>query len=326
MKTSYLQVDASKPEPEVIAAAANLLRIGELVAFPTETVYGLGADAFQPEAVEKIFLAKGRPAENPLLVHISQLKQLEHLAKAIPAGAQKLMQRFWPGPISLILPAVAQVPAIVRGGREGVGVRMPDHPVARALIDAAGPLAAPSANLYGRPSPTCAQHVRQDLDGRIAMVLDAGATGSGLESTLVDFSVKPARVLRWGGVRPDELETCLGEKLIGPAVDADKSYHTRVKVVLSMDLEDFVNIQNALINSGQPWGRVDLESAGMPEEQGSGVTFRLKYSLRGDNLYAIIREAEEKSLETLLFAPLDVRAVGQALIDRLRRAAQQKRV
>lgn len=326
MKTNYLRVDASNPEPEIIAAAVHILRAGELVAFPTETVYGLGADAFQPEAVAKIFLAKGRPAEHPLLVHISQPQQVERLAKEIPAGAKKLMQHFWPGPISLILPAVAQVPGIVRGGRDGVGLRMPDHPVALALIDAAGPLAAPSANLYGRPSPTCAQHVRQDLDGRIAMVLDAGATGSGLESTLVDFSVKPARVLRWGGIRPDELEACLGEKLTGPSADADKSYQTRVEVVLSVDQEDFWNRQNALIDSGQPWGRVDLESTRMPAETCPGMIFKLKMSQRGDNLYAILREAEEKNLATLLFAPLDVQTVGQALIDRLRRAAKLSRV
>jgi len=325
VKTSYLRVDAWNPEPEIIASAGRILRAGELVAFPTETVYGLGADAFQPEAVAKIFLAKGRPAEQPLLVHISQPQQAERLAKEIPAGAKKLMERFWPGPISLILPAVAQVPAIVRGGRDGVGLRMPDHAVALALIDEAGPLAAPSANLYGRPSPTCAQHVRQDLDGRIAMVLDAGATGSGLESTLVDFSVRPPRVLRWGGVRPEELETCLGEILEGPSVDLEKSYQTRVKVVLSVDREDFMNRQNALIQSGQPWGRVELESSGMPVLPLPGITFKLKLSLRGDNLYAILREAEGKSLETLLFAPLDVRTVGQALIDRLSRAGQQKR-
>lgn len=326
MKTSYLQVDASNPEPEKIAAAVRIIKAGELVAFPTETVYGLGADAFQPEAVAKIFRAKGRPPEHPLLVHISRPLQIERLVKEIPAGAEKLMQQFWPGPLSLILPTVDQVPAIVRGGRDGVGLRMPDHPVALALIDGAGPLAAPSANLYGRPSPTCAQHVRQDLDGRIALVLDAGATGSGLESTLVDFSVTPARVLRWGGVRPEELEACLGEILSGPSFDAEKSYRTRVKVVLSADQEDFRNQQNELIRSGQTWGRVDLESTGMPTEPCLGRSFRLKLSRRGDNLYAILREAEGKNLETLLFAPLDVRTVGQALIDRLHRAAQQKRV
>ena len=199
MITEYWKVDPENPEINIITRAAELIRDLQLVAFPTETVYGLGALASSSEAVAKIFEAKGRPAENPLLVHVSKIEQVKELALQIPETASLLMDKFYLGP-SIILPSRNEVPAIVRGGKSSVGLRMPSHPVARALIDQTGPIAAPSANLSGRPSPLTAEHVKADLDGKIAAVLDAGRTGIGLESTIIDLSQDKYKVLRLGGL------------------------------------------------------------------------------------------------------------------------------
>ena len=184
MKTMRWRIDSQRPDQGLIAQAAALLKSGQLVAFPTETVYGLGADAYNPEAVKKVFEVKGRPPQSPLLVHVSNLEQVYGLTAEISPLARLLMDRFWPGPLAFILPASARVPAVVLGGKKSVGLRMPSHPVALALIEQAGPIAAPSANLSGRPSPVSAEHVMDDLDGRIAAILDAGSTGFGLESTI----------------------------------------------------------------------------------------------------------------------------------------------
>ncbi|MEW6661855.1 MAG: L-threonylcarbamoyladenylate synthase [Bacillota bacterium] len=210
MSTLYLKVDPRQPEPLVIAQAANILRHGGLVAFPTETVYGLGANALDAQAVAGIFRAKGRPADNPLIVHIANLEQLSLVAGELPARAKNLVNLFWPGPLTLVLPKNPQVPAEVTAGLDTVAIRMPSHPVALALIQAAGvPLAAPSANRSGAPSPTTAGHVIADLDGRIHAVVDGGPAYIGLESTVLDLAADPPLVLRPGGVTVEQLEDAL---------------------------------------------------------------------------------------------------------------------
>lgn len=202
-----------------IVDAAHLLRDGAVVAFPTETVYGLGANALSDEAVEKIFLAKGRPSDNPLIVHIGEKKQLSTVAGEVPAKGEQLMEAFWPGPLTIILPKTDQVASLVTAGLDSVGVRMPDHPIALALIKEAGvPIAAPSANRSGRPSPTTANHVLADLEGRVAGIVDGGPTGVGVESTVIDVTVEPPIILRPGGVTKEQLEA-----VIGP-VDLDPSF------------------------------------------------------------------------------------------------------
>jgi L-threonylcarbamoyladenylate synthase len=173
--TRVIKVDPQLPEPDLIAQAAALLTAGELVAFPTETVYGLGGNALDPQAVERIFIAKGRPFQDPLIVHIAGLEMLAQVVRAAPPVAYQLAEHFWPGPLTLILPRSEHIPAGVSAGLDTVAVRMPNHPVASALIEQAGvPVAAPSANRFGRTSPTSAEHVLADLNGRIAMVLDGG--------------------------------------------------------------------------------------------------------------------------------------------------------
>jgi L-threonylcarbamoyladenylate synthase len=201
------------PDDAGIAAAAAILRAGGLVAFPTETVYGLGADALDAHAVRGIFAAKRRPADDPLIVHLGQADQIEQVAVSNAVSA-RLEQRFWPGPLTLVLPKRPSVPAAVTAGLPTVAVRVPAHTVAQALLTATGrPLAAPSANLFGRPSPTRARHVLDDLEGRIDAVLDGGPTTVGVESTIVDVSVTPPRLLRPGGLSAEAIEAVLGERL-----------------------------------------------------------------------------------------------------------------
>ena len=208
--TIVLPVDAAQPEAAVIAQAAEAIRRGELVAFPTETVYGLGANALDAGAVAKIFAAKQRPATDPLIVHLAALEQLDEVAAHVPALAYELAAAFWPGPLTLVLRRQPVVPPNVSAGRDTVAVRMPAHPVARALCAAAGvPIAAPSANMFTRPSPTQAAHVLEDLRGRIAMVLDGGATHIGLESTVLDLTQSPPQLLRPGGAPLEALRRFL---------------------------------------------------------------------------------------------------------------------
>ncbi|MBO5646902.1 MAG: threonylcarbamoyl-AMP synthase [Clostridia bacterium] len=209
----------SAKDTDKLAAAGALLRAGGLVAIPTETVYGLACSAFRPEAVARVFAAKGRPSDNPLIVHISDLSQLSLLWDEIPPEALRLAEAFWPGPLTMIARKRPDVPAEVTGGLDTVAVRFPAHPAAQAVINAAGvPLAAPSANLSGSPSPTCAEHVRSDLEGRIEMILDGGECDFGVESTVLDLTRRPFAVLRPGSVTPEMLRGVLSDVITDPAV------------------------------------------------------------------------------------------------------------
>jgi len=217
--TRTLSIDRDNPDMGVIAEAAAILRSGGLVAFATETVYGLGADATNPEAVAGIFEAKGRPATNPLIAHVDGPPMAKRCIERWPTRAVVLARRFWPGPLTLVLPRSRSIPDIVTAGRETVGVRCPDTLVARLLIREAGvPIAAPSANRSTGLSPTCAEHVRDHLDGAIDMILDSGSTELGLESTVVDLTVAPLRVLRPGPISVEALAKVMGEEV---AIDSE---------------------------------------------------------------------------------------------------------
>ncbi len=215
MNTRVLRVDPSQPDPAVIEEAAAAIRDGKLVAFPTETVYGLGAHAFDENAVQKIFDAKQRPATDPLIVHIAHVGQVTQCAASFPAAARKLALSFWAGPLTLILPKKPSIPDLVTAGLPNVALRAPSHRVARALMEMAGvPIAAPSANRFSRPSPTTAAHVRADLDGRIDLILDGGPTDIGLESTIVDFSVDPPVLRRPGGITLEQVQSLVPEVIV----------------------------------------------------------------------------------------------------------------
>ena len=210
MTTKVLKVDPLQPDAEVIEEAAAAIREGKLVAFPTETVYGLGAHALDEAAVQKIFDAKERPANDPLIVHIAHVGQVSTLASTFPNAARKLALSFWAGPLTLILPKKPSIPDLVTAGLPNVALRAPSHRVARALMETAGvPIAAPSANRFSRPSPTTAAHVLADLDGRVDLIVDGGATDIGLESTIVDFSVDPPVLRRPGGITFEQIHSLI---------------------------------------------------------------------------------------------------------------------
>jgi L-threonylcarbamoyladenylate synthase len=212
METRVLPVDSQHPAPEAIAQAAQLIRAGEVVAFPTETVYGLGADAWRAEAVQRIFEAKERPAHDPLIVHLADVTWLPQVAAHVPPVAHELAARFWPGPLTLVLPRGERIPDVVTAGGETVAMRVPAHPVALALLGAAeAPIAAPSANRFGHVSPTRAEHVLADLDGRIPLILDGGPTPVGVESTVLSLVTPTPTILRPGGVSREALLAVLGE-------------------------------------------------------------------------------------------------------------------
>ena len=202
-----------------VGQAAQILRSGGLVGLPTETVYGLGANGLDPEAVERIFAAKGRPQDNPLILHIPSAEHLARYCRDIPDSAYALARAYWPGPLTMILPRRAIVPDVVTAGLDTVGMRCPSHPVCRAILEEAGvPVAAPSGNTSGRPSPTTAAHMWEDMDGKIDAIVDGGPCSVGVESTIVDLTCTPPRLLRPGGISLEQLEAVLGEVAVDPAV------------------------------------------------------------------------------------------------------------
>lgn len=345
--TRVLIIDPQAPEPDLIAQAAALLGAGELVAFPTETVYGLGGNALDPQAVEGIFIAKGRPFQDPLIVHIAGLAMLPQVARDAPAMAYRLAEHFWPGPLTLILPRHARIPATVSAGLDTVAVRMPNHPIAQALIEQAGvPVAAPSANRFGRTSPTSAQHVLADLGGRIAMVLDGGSPLVGLESTVLDVTQAPPVILRPGGVPQEELRAVLGDvRLRGePAIQAGakampspgmlaRHYAPRATLIL-FEGESASQVRlrmrsqaEALLADGKRVGALAVDED--VEELGSlGIQLALlgpatNLEQVAHRLYSAIRELDAAGVEFILARAYGTRGLGLAILDRLRRAASR---
>lgn len=231
METKRIVIeDRNHIKDEELKEAAGILRSGGLVAFPTETVYGLGGNALDEDAARKIYAAKGRPSDNPLIAHVSCVEEVEPLVKEIPEAGRKLMEAFWPGPLTMIFPKSEKVPYGTTGGLDTVAIRMPDDPVANRLIALAGvPVAAPSANTSGRPSPTTADHVWQDMNGRIEMIIDGGPVGIGVESTIVDVSSAIPSVLRPGAITMEMLAEVLGEVSVDPAILGPLSADVRPK-------------------------------------------------------------------------------------------------
>ncbi len=338
--TRLLTADAVSPAAEAIAVAAAILRQGGLVAFPTETVYGLGADALNPVAVEGIFRAKGRPADNPLIVHIADLSELSAVAASVPPLAPAVMARFWPGPLTLVLPKTPAVPAIVTAGLATVAVRMPDHPVALALIRAAGtPLAAPSANLSGRPSPTNARHVLDDLAGRIEAVVDSGETGIGLESTVLDLTGEVPLILRPGGLTREDLLTVLPEVHLDPGLSHAsvaarspgvkyKHYAPQAEVVV---VEGSVQAIPACVlrlaaEAEQQGRRVGIIATRETSEHYPGKLVMVSGSREAPgtishNLFTLLRRMDAAGVDLILAEGIADTGLGLAIMNRLRKAA-----
>lgn len=340
--TRVLQVDPTSPEPEVVAQAAATLRAGDVVAFPTETVYGLGANALDGEAVGRIFAAKGRPSDNPLIVHIADRSQLEGLVASVPEAAERLMARFWPGPLTLVMRKGPAVPPEVTGGLDTVGIRMPDHPVALALIRAAGvPIAAPSANTSGRPSPTAAEHVLEDLAGCIPVILDGGETGVGVESTVLDVTTHPPMILRPGGLTREELEAAIGPVALAPNLEGAepcerprspgmkyRHYAPRAPLILvdGPVLEMQEKIRDLAMEYAEEGKRVGI----LCSAESRGVYMAsviLEYGARADlagiasDLFGTLRAFDRHQVDVILAEGVPEEGLGLAIMNRLRRAA-----
>jgi L-threonylcarbamoyladenylate synthase len=326
--TDVFKVDPAAPDPVVIGRAAACIRQGGLVAFPTETVYGLGAHALDADAVARIFIAKERPASDPLIVHVASTDQVTALVAHMPEKARALASRFWPGPLTLVMRRSAAVPDVVTAGLDTVGVRIPSHPVTRALLEASGlPIAAPSANLFSRPSPTRASHVLDDLDGRIDIVLDGGATIVGVESTVLDLSGPVPLVLRPGATTVEALRQVIGEVRVRdsgePATQAtamaspgllSKHYSPRAPLTLyegeaGAVLERMQADARAAAAAGQRVGILDFGA-----EPDLGVM--------AGQLFARLRDLDASGVDVILARGVSVtEGLGAALQDRLRRAA-----
>ncbi len=335
VRTEVVPVTPEAPEPDVIERAARVLRQGGLVAFPTETVYGLGADALNPQAVLRIFAIKGRPPDNPLIVHIAQEEHLLEVAREIPESAWVLADAFWPGPLTLVLPRHEQVPRETTGGLETVAVRMPDSRIALALIRAVGrPIAAPSANLSGRPSPTAAEHVYEDLQGRIELILDGGPTRIGVESTVLDLTTSPPKILRPGGVSPEQLRPILGEVHLGAeAAEAHRSpgtryrhYRPRAEVLLieSWQEPEHRRLVEQLAARARRIGYVGCDrKLAFGGAEVHLVELPPDPEVYARRLFAIFRELDQKGVEVIIVEGVEEKGLGIAVMDRLRRAASR---
>jgi len=328
--------------PEAIERAAALIRNGDLVAFPTETVYGLGADALNARAVRRIFEAKGRPGDNPLIVHVSGLGQAQRLIRgALPEQAFRLAEMFWPGPLTMVFEKSALVPGAVSAGLNTVGVRMPAHPAARALIERSGaPIAAPSANLSGAPSPTSAAHVLHDLDGRVPLILDGGDCAVGLESTVLDVTRTPPVVLRPGGVTPEMIARAVGEVALDPHVMAPLA-DGDVPASPGMKHRHYAPEAELIVVTGG--GRcvvstiLELSDAAAAQGRRAAILAREAHlSLYGDRtvvslgadegqaaraLFAALRALDAEGMDLILAEGYGADGLGLALMNRLARAA-----
>jgi len=320
-----------------IKKAGEILAKGGLVGIPTETVYGLAADALNGKAVAKIFEAKGRPMDNPLIVHIQDVRDIEKfsLAKEFPEKAQALANAFWPGPLTIIVPKGKAIPDEVSAGLETVAIRLPEHPIARAIIkEADTPLAAPSANLSGSPSPTTAQHVMNDMQGKIDAVVDGGHSDVGLESTVITVATEVPRLLRPGGVTVEQLQTVIGEIEIDDAVlnqlkDSEKAaspgmkykhYAPKAKVIL-LKGEDFISFVNSRADEktmalcyDEDIHKLNISALSLGEKE--------NYDTQAQRLFDALREIDEKPQIKLVYARCpEPKGVGMAVYNRLIRAA-----
>ncbi|GGF21807.1 threonylcarbamoyl-AMP synthase [Halobacillus andaensis] len=324
----------------VIEEAAALLKDQQVVAFPTETVYGLGADATSEAAVQRIFEAKGRPSDNPLIVHVGDRSQVEQLVTHIPEIADKLMDQFWPGPLTLVLPSNHKAARNVTAGLDTVAIRMPSDPIALALLKETGlPLAAPSANRSGRPSPTDAAHVQQDLDGRIAGIVDGGPTGVGVESTVLDCTTEVPIILRPGGVTKEDLESFIPNVVIDPALadqaeDQPKSpgmkyTHYAPEAPLWLVEGDDEFFQHQLESMKAEGQRVAViasrELVGqLNHEYVTPCGSRQQLTEVAGELYRALRYYKKADVDVILCESFPEHGVGAAIMNRLHKAATQK--
>lgn len=346
METVLYRMVGSNADSAAMTKSGEIIKKGGLVAFPTETVYGLGGDALNKKASGKIYAAKGRPSDNPLIVHIAEMESLPAIVKEIPQAAYQLAKAFWPGPLTMIFQKNSIVPYETTGGLDTVAVRMPDHDVALAFIRASsGYIAAPSANTSGRPSPTTAQHVFDDMNGKIDMILDGGAVGIGVESTIVDLTSEVPTILRPGYINQEMLERVLGEVAVDPAIGGTLPDGTRPKApgmkykhyaphgelyLVEGDRDRVAARINDLVKEHTAKGEkvgiiatqesLDLYHGGIIKSIGS----RKEEETIARNLYAVLREFDDLGVTTMYSEEFNTPQMGMAVMNRLLKAAGHK--
>ncbi|SNZ04462.1 translation factor SUA5 [Terribacillus aidingensis] len=334
METKHWTVSEQSLNKQAMSEAAVLLKQGEAVAFPTETVYGLGADATNEKAVRKIFEAKGRPSDNPLIVHVANTNQLEDLVEEVPDVAHKLLEAFSPGPLTLILKSKGTVAPNVSAGLDSIGIRIPSHPVGlRLLEEAAIPIAAPSANISGRPSPTRAEHVVHDLDGRIAGIMDGGPTGIGLESTVLDCTEAVPVILRPGGVTAEAIQRVIGTVMIDPGLAGEqkekpkapgmKYTHYAPEAPLYLVKENMQQQADKLAEAGEKVGIIATEelAATLDSERIQICGTRKNLATVAEHLYDALRHFKKSDVSVILCESFSKQDVGAAIMNRLEKAA-----
>lgn len=342
IKTKIIKINKKQPEKSFILEAAKSIKAGELVAFPTETVYGLGANGLDEKAVKKIFSAKGRPVDNPLILHVSSIEDVKSLVEFISEDAESLMERFWPGPLTILLRRSKKVPDIITAGLDTVAIRMPNHSIALELIKNSGvPIAAPSANTSGKPSPTDANHVVEDLKGKIHMIVDGGMTGIGIESTVLDLSGEIPMILRPGGItleeirkttpnvvedlsiiedREDIIPKSPGQKYRHYAPKAEMIVFTGevIKIVEAINTHTEKNISKGLkVGIMATYETRDLYPSGEIISLGS----RADKETIAHNLFHTIRRFDGKNVDIILAEGVELSHIGSAIMNRLKKAA-----
>lgn len=333
--TQVIQANPEHPQVEAIERAARVIRGGGLVAFPTETVYGLGADAMNEQAIEKIFKAKGRPADNPLIVHVSHPSDVERVARDVSERAWRLIERFWPGPLTVVLKRRSEIARAVSAGLDTVAVRMPDNRIAIELIRKAGtPVAAPSANRSGSPSPTSAAHVLSDLDGQIDLILDGGMTRIGIESTVIDITGERPVILRPGWITREQIADATGEVERAAKAEAlmrspgtrHRHYSPRARVVLvAIDSkESILELAKGYLEEGSVGfighTRLDIDDGNIHY-----VILKKTAEAYARSIYSALREMDERDARVIIVEGITETGEGAAVMDRLRRAASEIR-
>ncbi|MGI5902148.1 MAG: L-threonylcarbamoyladenylate synthase [Desulfitobacteriia bacterium] len=345
MNTKRMYAFTEQEKKEALTEAVKLLRQGEIIAFPTETVYGLGANAFDYQACAKIFVAKSRPADNPLIVHVSSVEEAKTVVREWPLQAEICAREFWPGPLTLVLPKAGIIPDIVSAGLKTVAVRMPDHPLALKLIEKAGfPIAAPSANISGKPSPTNGEHVWQDLAGKIPLLIDAGKCQVGLESTVLDLSGEIPLILRPGGVTFEQLRAILGKVEIVESATDERPRAPGIKyrhyapgaeiVFVAGNREEKTSKFAELLSSNSSLKIAILcfeETAAVLKGIINKVDFiftlgsEKKPSEAARRLFEGLRSCDQEGIELILAERIDEQGIGLALMNRLLLAAGKRK-
>lgn len=347
METKVFVARDNYIKDEELKEASAVIRSGGLVAFPTETVYGLGGDATNPEASRKIYAAKGRPSDNPLIVHIADFSQLRNIVAEVPQEAEKLAEAFWPGPLTMILRKNDVIPYETTGGLDTVAIRMPSHPVARAFLQDSGcMIAAPSANTSGRPSPTTAQHVWGDLHGKIEILLDGGPVGLGIESTIVDLSEERPMILRPGFITQEMLSAVLGDVGMDPGLASENSKqppkapgmryrHYAPKADLTLvegTMEEVISKINALTREAQAMGKSVGVLATEENKDCYVADHVIVIGQRQDeaeiarHLFDVLRQFDDLQVDLIYSESFVAAGVGQAIMNRLLKAAGHKRI